>query len=139
MTLLPLLFACTDPPPPAPARPASASTAAWVEWRTTDEPVSRPVALVVDVPGGPLDRVVADVDVTTFLNDRFHPVFASPTPERAAGTVHFLDACGCPLAPPASPATPAAFIALANTIIVKPASTRCQAPRLVPACSPPPG
>lgn len=91
-----------------------------MEWVPEGIPTSRPIALVVDVPGGPLDRVVADPDVTTFLNDQFHPVFRTEVEGQPPGTVRFLTPLGCPLGPPERPASPAAFITLANAVIVRP-------------------
>ncbi len=83
-----------------------------------------PVALVRDAPGGALDRVVADPDVTTFLNDRFHPTFELLAPG-GVGSVTFLDGCGCRVRGPATPADAAAFIALANEVMLDPAARRC--------------
>ncbi|MES2640458.1 MAG: hypothetical protein V4850_13275 [Myxococcota bacterium] len=124
-----LISACKDPPSPAAIPSPTGSTAPWVEWRAVDAPVHGPVVLVVDRPGGAIDRLVADVDVTTFLNDRFHPLFrAEPAGPDAqpVGTVQFYDGCGCPLTPPLTPATPAAFIAAANEVIVRPDALACQ-------------
>jgi hypothetical protein len=128
--------ACSDPPSPPPVPRANASTAPWVEWRAADAPVRGPVALVVDVPGGPMDRLVADLDVTTFLNDQFHPLFRAAYPGQPAGTVRFYDGCGCPLTPPLTPSTPAAFISLANEVVVRTESRVCEGRVFAEACSP---
>jgi hypothetical protein len=106
------LHACTNPSAPtaaptadpaaAPPQRVNASLATSVEWKRETDEVTRPVALVVDRPGGPLDTIVADPDVTTFLNDRFHPVFRTEGGQ-PMGTVWFLSADGCPLDEPESP------------------------------------
>lgn len=141
-----LVSACQDPPSPAAIPSPTGSTAPWVEWRPPDAPVRGPVVLVVDRPGGPMDRIVADPDVTTFLNDRFHPLFrsaptlADPTgtePDaQPVGTVRFYDGCGCPLTPPLTPATPAAFIAMANAVIVRTDALACQEQPFRLGCGP---
>ena len=41
-------------------------------------PTGRIVALIIDRPGGPLDQLIADPDVSTFLNDRFDAHFVHP-------------------------------------------------------------
>jgi hypothetical protein len=126
------LSACADPPDPPPATP-TASAARWMEWRDASALVDRPIVVVVDVPGGPADRVVADGDVTTFFNDRFHPVLVSSLASQPVGTVRFYDACGCPLTDPIRPATPQALIAAANAVIVLPQAHRCtDAPHPLP-------
>ncbi len=114
-------IACSDPPEPPRAAPSSPSHARHVQWRDTADAVTSPIARVVDRPGGRLDAIVADPDVTTFLNDRFHPVFEVGQP----ASVTFTDACGEPLLPPASPEDAAAFIALANVVVQRPAAPGC--------------
>jgi hypothetical protein len=103
----------------------SGSTAPWVEWRGAAVPVHGPVAIFVDKPGGPLDRIAADPDVTTFLNDRFHPIFLTESVHQGAGTVRFYDGCGCPLTSAEAPSDPATFIGIANTVIVRPEARAC--------------
>ncbi|MDP2311204.1 MAG: hypothetical protein Q8P18_34605 [Pseudomonadota bacterium] len=138
------MSACQDPPSPAPLPSSTGSTAPWVEWRAADAAVRGPVALVIDRPGGPLDRLVADPDVTTFLNDRFHPLFRVESPldtgagGQPVGTVRFYDGCGCPLTPPLRPETPAAFIAAANEVIVRAEALACQGRPFLLACGSPP-
>jgi hypothetical protein len=136
-----LISACQDPPSPAAIPSPTGSMAPWVEWRAADAPVRGPVALVVDRPGGPMDRLVADSDVTTFLNDRFHPLFQTAPAEPDAqpvGTVQFYDGCGCPLTPSLTPATPAAFIVAANEVIVRPEALACQEQPFRLGCAAPP-
>ncbi len=133
--LLRVTSACSDPANPPPARPNSPSTAIWMEWRALDAPVRGPVARVVDLPGGPADRLVADPDVTTFFNDRFHPIFALDGPAQPVGTVQFFDGCGCPLTVPLSPGTAAELIAAANTVIVTPAAHACPGAPFRMACA----
>lgn len=132
IVVLPVLFACADPPDPPPVT-AAPSVARWVQWRAETEPVSRPVALIVDVEGGPLDRVVADADVTTFLNDRFHPVLRAPGAGEA-GTVRFYTADGCAFGPPLRPADAAAFIDAANAVVVRAEARGRAAAALVTDC-----
>ncbi len=110
---------CSDPPSPPPLARANGSLAPHVEWAREDAPVSRPVALFVDTPGGPLDTIASNSDVATFLNDRFHPVFRRAA-AGAAPTLHFYSADGCLLAGPLAPTSPESFIALANEVVQKP-------------------
>lgn len=106
-----------------------------MQWRRDDAPVDRPVALFVDAPGGPADRLAADPDVTTFLNDRFHPVFHVADPAQPSGTVQFLSPGGCAIAPPALPPTAADLIARMNAIIVLPEAHEGRSPRLSRICA----
>jgi hypothetical protein len=125
--LIALLLGCSDPPDPAVVTSPTGSTAGWVEWRAPDTPVRGPVVRVVDVPGGPYDRLVADPDVTTFLNDRFHPIFvrAGPTSPDDPG-ITFLDGCGCVLLGPIRPERPSEMLSLANWVIAQPDALACQ-------------
>lgn len=133
-----VLCACTDPPDPPRLNTGSPSTAPWVEWKKDADPVDRPVALVVDVPGGAMDRVVADPDVTTFLNDRFHPIFHVPAQGgQPPGTVRFYTPAGCPLTGAEMPDTPARFVDLANSVIVRPESRVGHAEALTLTCASP--
>lgn len=129
-----LIAACQDPPDPAPIPSSTGSMAPWVEWRSPDAPVRGPVAFVVDRPGGPLDRIVAHPDVTTFLNDRFHPMFRTDSRAQPTGTVRFYDGCGCPLTRALVVETPEAFIAAANKVIVRDDAIACQEGRFQLAC-----
>ena len=106
-----------------------------MEWRSASDPVRGPVVLVRDTPGGAIDRLVADPDVTTFFNDRFHPVFVTSDFVRETGTIHFLDGCGCPLGPVATPRTAAAILYLANTVIVRPDALACQGQPFAERCT----
>ena len=127
------VIACSDPPDPEPTS-SSPSFARWVEWKEDTEPVDRPVAVFVDVPGGPVDRIAADSDVTTFLNDRFHPVFHLTDPEQPVGTVAWLTADGCVLRPPETPGSPDLWIAHANEVIVLPGARGRRSPHFTRAC-----
>jgi hypothetical protein len=83
-----------------------------------------------------MDRVVADADVTTFLNDRFHALFEAPEPGRPEGTVRFYDGCGCPLTDALRPASAEAFIAVANEVIVLPGWAACEGRPFSRTCAP---
>lgn len=129
---------CSDPPPPAPPPRTTASNALYVEWKGEDEPVRRPVVLVVDRPGGSADRAVADVDVTTFFNDRFHPVFRRAAEPAGPGTVQFFAVDGCPLTAPFTPESPAHLIEVANRVIAHPLAAPGWSPALRLECPPKP-
>jgi hypothetical protein len=90
-----------------------------VSWSGVTDPGNRPLAVFVDDPGGPLDRIAADADVTTFLNDRFTPIFLIPERAPLARGVSFLDREGCVLLGPIAPPSPAAFIEIANDLQVR--------------------
>lgn len=129
--------ACTDPPRPDPAPAPSGiprlSTALHVHWTGPDDPVSRPLAVVLDEPGGPLDRIVSDPDVTTFLNDRFHPWFLAPGSAEglpAAPAVWFVDAKGCILGGPHRPESPEDWITAANDAVTADPDDTEPGPRL---------
>ena len=130
---LAFLLACSDPPDPPPATD-SPSTAKWVEWRPEAVPVARPLAVFVDAPGGPADSVAADPAVTTFLNDRFHPVFRLSDPAQATGTVQFLTADGCAFGEPFAPAGPSAFVQAANIVMLRAESSGRRAPQFTRSC-----
>lgn len=115
----------------------SSSTAKWVLWRSDEEPAEHPVAVFVDEPGGPMDRIAADSDVTTFLNDRFHPVFHREDPAQPRGTVQFLSADGCALTPALTPGDAHEFIEAANVVVVRAESVGRQASRFTRACAAP--
>lgn len=101
-----------------------------------DAPVHGPVVIVVDRPGGHMDQLVADPDVTTFFNDRFHPLFLQESAHQSVGTIRFFDGCGCPLTDETRPTSPVQLIALANEVIVRPAARRCEGTRFSFACAP---
>ena len=117
-----VMAACSDPPDP-PATPAPAdlpryATAPHVQWAGLSR-TTAPLAVFVDQPGGPLDRLAHDADVATFLNDRFTPLFLTPAvapdlPE----AILFVDERGCLLLDPVRPQTPADFIEAANTVML---------------------
>lgn len=115
---------CQDPPAPK-ITATSASTAPWLVWASASSPVQGPVVIVRDHPGGALDRLVADPDVTTFFNDRFHPVFVALRHEEGTPGLEFRDGCGCSLVPPFVPKSPAEIVQVANTVIVRPDARRC--------------
>lgn len=94
------------------------STAPYVAWTGPSAPVRLPLAVFIDAPGGPLDRVAADLDVSTFLNDRFHPWFLTPEAvsglEHEAPTALILDPGGCVRVGPFRPESASAWISAAN-------------------------
>lgn len=92
-------------------------------WKDDGAPVSAPIASFVDSPGGPVDRLAADPDVTTFLNDRFHPIFHTVDPAQPPGTVEFLTADGCSFGPPLVPASPGELIEAANAVMLRTEAT----------------
>ena len=93
-----------------------------------------PVVVVKDQPGGPLDRLVADPDVTTFFNDRFHPIFEAALPGDAP-ELRFFDGCGCPLSPALHPGDAAAVIDAANAVIVREDARSCEGHRFLQGCT----
>ena len=117
------LLSCSDPPTP-PATPAPSdglprySTAPHVQWAGL-APTDRILAVFVDEPGGPLDRLAHDPDVATFLNDRFSPIFLPPelAPDLPEA-IWFVDRSGCLRHAPIRPLTPPDFIAAANTVML---------------------
>ena len=81
----------------------------------------RLVAVFYDNPGGPVDRLAADPDVASFLNDRFYPLFL--TPEAAPGlapapAVLLVDGAGCRLQPDPALGSPDAWIRSVNALVV---------------------
>jgi hypothetical protein len=128
-----LLAACGDPPDP-PAATESRSSARFVLWRSDADPVDRPVAVFVDAPGGRADRLAANSDVTTFLNDRFHPLFHETDEQQPSGTVQFLTSDGCAFAPAFAPRDSAALIAAANGVVLRPEAVGRHAPTFTRAC-----
>jgi len=118
------LLACDPPaPPPLPGPPDLPrwSEAPYVAWSGPATPITRPLAVFVDLPGGPMDQIAGDADVATFLNDRFHPWFLVPeaAPDLAEPPAAlFLDASGCLLRGPDRPDGPAAWIEEANAVLL---------------------
>jgi hypothetical protein len=117
--------------------PANVSPTSYVEWRSIQDPVDRPIAVfVVDGDVG-IDRIARDWDVTTFLNDRFHPLRVAAFGAQPAGTAAFYSADGCLLYGPFVPATGSAWIRAANEVILLPAASGRSAPDAVArACTP---
>jgi hypothetical protein len=105
-----------------------------MEWRGDDAPVVGPVVVVRDVPGGPVDRLAADPDVTTFFNDRFHARFERLADGAGVGTIAFYDGCGCVLVEPFSPSNPLAVIDTANAVIVRRDARVCEGRRFAYRC-----
>ncbi len=105
-----------------------------MQWAGLDAPTGRPLVVFVDEGGGPLDQLAADADVTTFLNDRFTPIFLLPSvaPELPSPSVQVLDGRGCWLLPPTQPDSADAFIALANGVMTDLAAGRPATARPAP-------
>lgn len=93
-----------------------------MRWSGLAEWSERPVVVVVDRAGGPLDQLAADPDLATFLNDRFQAWFispeAAPPPLPRRGVV-FTTPEGCRLAGPLEPASADAWIAAANEVLLE--------------------
>jgi hypothetical protein len=115
--------ACHDPPTPPPSHPPADlprwSKAPHVRWAGLGAAAPPPLAVFVDDPGGLVDRIAADDDVATFLNDRFTPVFLVPASSPLERGVSFLDGDGCLLLGPTTPGSPPEFIELANDLLVR--------------------
>ena len=97
------------------------TTSHYVRWSNPMNLPTRPLAIFVGDPAGPIDQIVTDSDVTTFLNDRFDPWFIIP--ERVQGlnseTALFLDIDGCTLGSPTTPVLPSQWIEQANAALEK--------------------
>lgn len=63
-----------------------------------------------------------DPDVTTFLNDRFHPLLVSQFGAQPRGTVAIYSADGCLMIEAFVPGAPSGFITRANVAIQMPAA-----------------
>ena len=122
------MLGCQDPPDPPATPPPSGlprySTAPHVQWAGL-APTDRILAVFVDEPGGPLDQLAHDADVATFLNDRFSPIFLPPAlaPDLPRAIL-FIDSAGCLRHPPVNPASPSAFIAAGNEVMLESRSTK---------------
>lgn len=92
------LGGCSDPPTPP---PLNVGSAAHVQWVGFDRNPTAPVVLVWDRPGGPLDPILGDADLTTFLNQRFTPIRLDPGPDPPR--IELVDLDGCWRLPPWSP------------------------------------
>ncbi len=100
--------------------------APWVRWSGPNDPITGPLAVFVGETGGALDHISADVDVTTFLNDRFTAFFVPPDQTPLAPGAWFLTEAGCTLAGPLHPTTPGEWIAAANAaLLMPPGDVRC--------------
>lgn len=116
------LCACTDgrkpPPSPSPTGIQRWSTTDYIHWKGPEDPVKRPIALIVDQPNGPLDQICADVDVTSFLNDRFHPIFIhSRIMPKLDSALILISPEGQTLGGPLMPPNAEAWIQLGNQLM----------------------
>lgn len=113
---------------------APSATAPHVQWQTPAEAAAsaRPRVEFHDAADGPLVTLAADADVATFLNDRFSPVFF----DDPSGGIAFYSPADCPLTAALHPATPAAFIAIANEIILRPEASATSSPTVRTPCPP---
>jgi len=116
---------CSDPPnpPPLPGPPDMPhwSSAPHVVWSGPGSWSDRPGVIVVERTGGPLDLLLHEADLATFLNDRFQAWFltpdAAPPPLPSHGVV-FVSASGCILRPAVVPQTATNWVELANEVLV---------------------
>jgi len=70
------------------------------------------VVLVWDQPGGPVERLLAEPDLTTFLNRRFSPTLLEPGP--AGPRLEVIDEAGCWRLPPWTPGSSEEITAALN-------------------------
>ncbi|MFT5683143.1 MAG: hypothetical protein ACI8RZ_004070 [Myxococcota bacterium] len=116
------VLACQDPPDPPITPPPTDlpryATAPHVQWAGL-APTERILVVFVDEPGGPLDRIAANADVATFLNDRFSPVFLPPqiAPDLPR-SILFVDPDGCLRLDPLHPESPQDFIDAGNKVML---------------------
>ncbi len=133
---------CHDPPTPPPSHAPDDlprwSKAPHVRWAGLSAAGPPPLAVFVDDPGGPLDRIAANDDVATFLNDRFTPVFLVPASSPLPRGVSFLDGDGCLLLGPTAPGSPGEFIEIANDLQVRLAAGSVIPTAVVPIVAPEP-
>ena len=116
------LSACGDgrkpDPSPSPKGLKRWSSTEYIAWKGPQDPVLKPIALVIDRTNGPLDQICADGDVTSFLNDRFHPIFIHthimPTLDAA---LILISPDGEPLGGPLAPPDADAWIQLGNQLM----------------------
>ncbi|MEL6341875.1 MAG: hypothetical protein AAFV53_02005 [Myxococcota bacterium] len=117
-----LLSSCSDPPSPAPTPGPDDlprwSTAPYVRWKGPATSNGRVVALFVEEPDGPLDRIAADADVTSFLNDRFHAIFLTPARAGLSRGVWFISPHGCLLSGPTQPKDAETWIDIGNAVML---------------------
>jgi hypothetical protein len=116
------VLGCQDPPDPTATPPPSDlpryATAPHVQWAGL-APTDRILAVFVDEPGGPLDRLAHDADVATFLNDRFSPIFIPPDlASNLPKGILFVDTNGCLRLAPVKPTSPSEFIAAGNDVML---------------------
>lgn len=110
-------------PPPAAPPPdlPSWSEAPYVRWSSLGATGERFV--IIDVAGGPIERALADPDVTTALNDRFAPLFLHPrarpalTERLGYPSATALDGDGCVRAHATEVADAAALLDVINAAL----------------------
>lgn len=93
---------CSDPPPPPPTSDGAAS---YVLWLSLEAPRRGPIVIVWDRPGGPVERLLAEPELTTFLNRRFSPSLLDPG--SAGPSLEVVDESGCWRLTPWRPASSA--------------------------------
>lgn len=119
-----LLAACGDGRKPA-ASPSPKDLPRWssteyVEWNGPNDRASQPIALIIDRTDGPLDQMCGDVDVTSFLNDRFHPIFIhSRVMPSIDSALILISPNGETLGGPLAPHNASALIQLGNQLMRK--------------------
>ena len=122
-----MAMGCVDPPPPAQPTVCGdprGSTAPHVCWGGGSES-GRPLAVLISRPSSPLDQLLADPDIATFLNDRFESWFASAEETGLPSeTTLLLTAEGCLLGDGLFRVeTPAEWLTRVNQSVQSPASS----------------
>lgn len=118
-----VFMGCQDPQTPPPTEPPQGiprwSTTKHITWKGPSDAIQLNIALVIDTPNGPLDQIAGDNDVTTFLNDRFHPIFVHASfgaLDKGSGLI-FISPEGKKLGGPITPQNVDAWIQVSNQFI----------------------
>jgi hypothetical protein len=118
-----LFLGCQDPQTPPPTDSPQGiprwSTTEHIAWKGPNDAIHLNIALIFDTPNGPLDQIAGDDDVTTFLNDRFHPIFVHSSfgaLDNGSGLI-FISPKGQKLGGPLAPQNAEAWIQVSNQFI----------------------
>lgn len=94
------------------------STSDYINWKGPNDTVNLPIALLIDTPGGSIDSIAAHFDVTSFLNDRFHPIFLHKKFfPGAQSALILISPEGITLGGPVQPPNAEAWIQLGNQLM----------------------